>query len=98
MLECLHNSFVRLPENGRIHCEVYLTRTALIREQEYPVLTQGRQECLDVNTRVEFKGEDVRAMRKSSYFDPLALVEVVNEGSAFSHSSAESFRESLDAL
>ena len=82
MLECLHDGFVRLPENRCIHREVYLTRTALIWEQEYPVPTQGCQECLDVKARVEFDGEDVRAMRKAPHLDPLALVEAVNEGSA----------------
>ena len=38
------------------------------------MLTQGGKECLDVNARVEFDGEDVRAMRKASYLDSLALL------------------------
>ena len=98
MLECLHNSFVGLPENRCIDREVYLTCTALIWEQEDPLPTQGRQECLDINTPVELHGEDVRAIWKASHLDPLALVEAVNEGSAFRHSGAEPFHESLDAL
>src|SRR5215510_10994213 len=98
MLECLHDGFIRLPEHCGIYREVYLTRTALIWEQEYPVPTQGGQKCLDINTRVEFDGEDIRAMRKAPYPDPLALVETVNEGSAFSHGGTKAFHESLDAL
>ena len=66
MLECLHDSLVRLPENRCIHREVDLICTALVWEQEYPMLTQGDTECLDVNVRVEFDGKDVRAMRKAS--------------------------------
>src|SRR4029453_2731571 len=98
MLECRHDGLVGLPEHRCIHREVNLARTALIWEQEYPVPTQGGQKCLDVNTRVEFDGEDVRAMRKAPYPDAIALVETVNEGSAFSHGGAKAFHESLDAL
>src|SRR5262245_6507149 len=98
MLKCLHDGLVRLPKHRCIHRKVYLTRTALIREQEDPLPMQGCQECLDINTRVEFDGEDIRAMRKVPYPDPLALVETVNEGSAFSHGSAKAFYESLYAL
>src|SRR4029450_8467786 len=98
MLKCLHDGLVRLPENCGIHREVYLVRTALIWEQEYPVPTQGGQKCLDIKTRVELDGEDIRAMRKAPHLNPLALVETVNEGSAFSHSGAKAFHESLHAL
>src|SRR5262245_44723537 len=98
MFECLHDGLVRLPENRCIHREVYLTRTALIWEQEYPIPTQGCQECLDVNTRVELDGEDVRAIWKAPHLEPLALVETVNEGSAFGHGGAKTFCESLYAL
>src|SRR5438093_13380016 len=38
MLECLYEGFIWLPENRRIYREVYLTRAALVSEQEYPVL------------------------------------------------------------
>src|SRR2546430_2917361 len=98
MLECLDDSLVRLPENRRIHREVYLTRTTLVWEQEDPIPTQGCQECLDVNPWVEFDGEDVRAMQKAPHPDPLALVETVNEGSAFGHGGTKAFHESLYAL
>src|SRR5215510_5239058 len=98
MLECFHDNLVRLPENCGIHREVYLPRTALIWEQEYPVPTQGGQECLNINTRVELDREDIRAIWKAPYPDPLALIETVNEGSAFSHGGAEPFHESLYAL
>src|SRR5262245_65438347 len=98
MLECLHDGLVRLPENCGIHREVYLARTALIWEQAYPVPTQGGQKCLDINTRVEFDGEDIRAIGKAPYLDPLTFIETVNEGSAFSHGDAKAFHESFDAL
>src|SRR5262245_38867904 len=98
MLERLEDGVVGLPENRCIHREVYLTRAALIREQEYPIPTQGCQERLDVDTRVGFDGEDVRAMRKAPHLDPFALVEAVDEGSAFGHGIAKSFYESLHAL
>jgi len=98
MLECLEDGFVGLPEHRCIHGEVYLTCTALVWEQEDPIPTQSCQECLDVNVRVEFDGEDVRAMQKAPHLDPVTLVETVNEGSAFSHSGAEPCRESLDTL
>ena len=98
MLECLYDSLVRLPEYRCIHCEVYLTRTPLVWEQEDALPTQGCQECLDVNTRVEFAGEDVRAMWKAPYPDPLVLIETVNEGTALGHGGAKAFHESLYAL
>src|SRR5262249_53896107 len=98
MLEGLHDGLVRLPENRCIHREVYLPRTALIREQEDPIPTQSCQKCLACNTRDDFDGENVRAQQKAPHPDPLALVETVNEGSAFSHSGAKAFHKSLYAL
>src|SRR5262245_4823457 len=98
MLEGFEDDLVGLPENGCIHREMYLSRTPLIWEQEDPLLTQGCHKCLDVNPRVELEGEDVRAMCKVLHLDPLALIETVNECSAFSHGSAKSFYESLNAL
>jgi hypothetical protein len=77
---------------------MYLIRTALIWEQKYPIPTQGCKECLDVNTRVEFDGEDVRAMPKAPHPDAFAFVETVNEGSPFGHSGAKAFYESLYAV
>src|SRR5438093_11722086 len=98
MLKCLDDGLVWLPEHRCIHREVYLTCTALIREQEDPIPTQGCQEGLDVNSRVKRDREDVRAIGKAPHPDPLARVETVNEGSTFCHSDTKSFHEPLNTL
>jgi hypothetical protein len=77
---------------------VYVIRTALVWKQEYPMLTQGGKEGLDVDVRVELDGKDIRAMRKSLDPDALTRVEAVDQGSAFGHGSAEPLCEALHTL